>query len=177
MMKNYRFKTILFEYFCEKILEKFPILDEKIYQKNLLLRRPEYPFLTIEQNSRKRLNKRLDTYRDGENFYIKNNYQTVISFSVHTLFADKNFAENFAEEVIDFVEEFFLFNQTTHVDLLTRGIVVNELLEGEVFDESRCQNADHEFVKTIKIVFEYEDLREIRSEEGKDLTINIEAKD
>lgn len=176
-MKNYQFKTILFEYFCEKILEKFPILNEKIYQKNLLLRRPDYPFLVLEQNSRKRLNKRLDTYSEGENFYIKNNYQATFSFSVHTLFADKNFAENFAEEVIDFVEEFFLFNQTTHIDLLTRGIVVNELLDGEVFDESRCENADHEFVKTIKIVFEYEDLREIQSEEGKDLTINIDAKD
>ena len=175
-MKIYQFKTILFDYFNEKICQKFPQLEGKIYRENLLLRQPSYPFVTMHQPKRSRLDKRFDAYCFDDKFYIKCKYQTTVLFSVHSLCSDKNLAEKFSDELIDFIEELFLLNPTTHIDLNQKEIVINELLSSDVTDESKVINSNHEFVKSVSIVFEYEDVKEISSELGADLQINIEVK-
>lgn len=176
-MKKYQFKTILFEYFNKKIIEKFPILSEKIYRENLVLRKPPHPFLTIKTLKTMRAQKRFETYYKDNIRYIKSKYQTQVVFTIHSLLADKSCSEKFADDVIDFVEELFLLSMDTQIDLAQRGIVVNEFFDSEIVEENCPINSDREFVKRITLMFEFEDINEIVSDYGKDLEIKINPKD
>lgn len=176
-MKKYQFKTILFEYFNEKITEKFPILSGKIYRENLLLRKPTHPFLTIKTLKTERAQKRFETYYKDNIRYIKSKYKTQVIFTIHSLLADKNSSEKFADDVMDFVEELFLLSLDAQIDLAHRGIVVDEFFDSEIVEENCPINSDREFVKNITLKFEFEDIKEIVADYGKDLEIKINPKD
>lgn len=176
-MKTYDFKTTLFEYFNQKAKIQFPILENRIFRERLKINQPEYPYVILKSGERTRINKRFECFRIGNTENIRVQYRLAVTFGVHDLRKTPSDAERFSDELIDYIEQFFINDRTTHVDLEARGIVVNELLCSGVRDMSQNATTSQEFIKEIDIVFEFEDIQTITSELGQELETNIEPKD
>jgi hypothetical protein len=172
-MKTYEFKNYIFEYFNDKTLLKFPDLNGKIYRERLRINKPEFPFIVMKSGERIKINKRYETYYSNNTEYTRVQYRIPITFAVHDLKQSPIDAEIFTDDVIDYIESFFEDDAQTHSYFHEQGIVINELLCSGVRDISKTTETNQEFIKEIDITFEFEDLREIPSEMGKDLEINI----
>lgn len=177
-MKTYEFKNTLFEYFNEKLLEKFPCLENKIFRERLKVNEPAYPYITMKSGERVRINKRFECYYDKDKAEkIRMQFRLPITFEVHDLRTVPSDAEQFNDEVIDYIEQFFVSNKQTHSDMHERGIIINEMLCSGVRDKSSNSLTSQEFVREIDIVFEFEDIQTIVSDLGEALDITIVPKD
>ena len=172
-MKTYEFKNKIFEYFNRKITEKFPVLTGKVYRERLKIKKPEFPFVVLKSGERTKINKRYETYYSNDTEYTRVQYRLPVTFEIHDLKATPMDAEILSDDVIDYTESFFEDNEETHTYFQEQGIVINELLCSGVRDTSNISETNQEFVKEIDIAFEFEDLREITSTEGKSVDINI----
>lgn len=176
-MKTYDFKTTLFEYFNQKATTQFPILENKIFRERLKINQPDFPYIIMKSGERTRINKRFECYRTDNAENIRVQYRLPITFGVHDLRKIPSDAEQFSDELIDYIEQFFINNRTTHVDLEGQGIVINELLCSGVRDISANATTTQEFIKEIDIVFEFEDIQTITPELGRELETDIIPKD
>lgn len=158
-MKTYEFKNKLFEYFNDKTTAKFPELSTKIFRERLKINRPDYPFIMMKSGERVRINKRFEKYDTKAGKNIRVQYRLPITFEVHDIKETPMDAERFTDEMIDYIEQFFISNDITHYELRNEGIVINELLCSGVRDTSSVSTTSQEFVKEIDIVFEFEDVR------------------
>ncbi len=175
-MKTYEFKTKLFSFFNVCMSSEFPMLKGKIFRERLRAEAPSYPFVLLKTGERKRINKRFESYNsDGKNF-IRAQYRIEVIFSVYSLYKNPSDAEKESDEIIDYIEQLFLETDSTHVSLAEIGITVNELLAGPVRDLSSFAETNQMFRKEICIVFEFEDIKEHISMEGKELYMDIEYK-
>ena len=174
-MKTYEFKNELFNYFNGKIVEQYPELEGKIFRERLKIDKPSYPYVCLKSGIRTRLNNRFERFFSDGAEYIRVQYSLPITFSVHDIKAAPKAAEEFSDEVIDYIEMFFTSNPSTHMDLGNNGIVINEQICSGVRDISSFSKTAQEFVKEIDIAFEFENLVQITSEAGLDLETNIEC--
>ena len=174
-MKTYQFKNTLFDYFNEKATLAFPELTDKIFRERLKVKKPDYPFIMLKSGERVRINKRFEKYQTSNGDNIRVQYSIPITFEVHALKETPSDAEKFADEIIDFVEQFFISDEQTHSELSAKGIVINELLCSGVRDCGSVTTTSQEFIREIDIVFEFEDIRTISSEAGKEVDFDIIA--
>ena len=174
-MKTYEFKNELFDYFSGKIIEQYPELEGKIFRERLKIDKPSYPYMCLRSGVRTRLNNRFERFFTDGKEYIRVQYRLPVIFSVHDVREIPMEAEEFTDEVIDYVEMFFAANPTTHIDLGDMGIVINELMCSGVRDLSSFSKTAQEFIKESEVVFEFENLVETTSELGRDLETNIEC--
>ena len=172
-MKTFEFKNELFDYFSAKITEQFPELEGKVFRERLKIDKPPYPYVSLKSGMRSRSSRRFEKFFSDGSEYIRVQYHMPITFSVHDMRLVPINAEEFTDDVIDYIEMLFCSNSSTHVDLGNKGIVINELMCSGVNDVSSFSNTAQEFVKEIDIVFEYDNLVEISSELGQELDINI----
>lgn len=175
-MKTYQFKNTLFEYFYSKFIEAYPAFEGKVFRERLKIDKPDCPFLVLKSGERNRINKRFEKFRENNIDYIRANYRMVVNFKLHVLEEKPMQAEAFADEALDFIEAFFLDNESTHADLRDVGIVVNEELCSGIRDQSEFSKTAQEFVRDIDIVFEFEDIKPEASVLGKELETNILSK-
>ncbi len=176
-MKTYEFKNILFNYINEKFSMEYPLLKGKIYRERLRINQPKYPYLVLKSGERTRINKRFENYLEGNSEFTRVQYRLPITFTLYDLKSNPEDAEQFCDEVIDYIESFFADNLSTHIDLRNLGIVVNELMISGVRDMSTYAKTDQEFVREIDIVFEFEELKEFVPERGQDLSVDITSLD
>ncbi len=172
-MKTYEFKNILFEYFYNGIVREYPELKEKVYRERLRSEVPEYPYVVLRPGERVKINKRFETYQKDDVNYIRAQFRHPVTFTVYDLEESALDAEKFSDNVIDSIETFFTENNITHAELLQKGIVINELLSSGVTDKSSFCKTSQEFCKEISIVFEYDDIRTVKSDKGLMLDMNI----
>lgn len=175
-MKTYDFKTTLFAYFNQKAIIQFPILENRIFRERLKINQPDFPYILMKSGERTRINKRFENFYKDNADHIRVQYRLPITFCIHDLREVPADAELFSDTLADFVEQFFINNQTTHVDLEENGIVINELLCSGVRDKSEFATTSQEFIREIDIVFEFEDIQTITSELGQQLETNIVPK-
>ena len=174
-MKTYQFKNEIFEYFNTKMTAEFPTLDGHIFRERLRSIQPEYPFVVLKSNERTRINKRFERYNSGKKTCIKAQYRLPVTFSVYMLSQNSSEAEEFSDNVIDYIEYLFTDCEDTHYTLAEKGIAVNELLNSGVRDLSSFAQTAQEFRKDIDIVFEFEDIQEYSYELGKTVDIDIQV--
>ncbi len=175
-MKTYEFKTKLFSFFNEKMTEKFPQLEDKIFRERLRADEPEYPYMILKTGERQRINRRFETFTSGEKTYIRAQYRMEVVFGVYSLCPNPIDAEKESDDIIDYTEQLFLDTEDTHLMFMNSGIVINELLSGGVRDLSSFAQTNQQFRKEIGIVFEFEDIKEYIAEEGKELFMDINYK-
>lgn len=176
-MKTYQFKNTIYEYFNEKAVISFAELENKIFREHLKVERPDYPFIMMRSGERIRINKRFEKYKVAGDENIRVQYRIPITFEVHDLQEIPLNAEKFTDEVIDFIEQFFVCDENTHSDLFGKSIVINEMLCSGVRDSSSVSATSQEFIKEIDIVFEFEDIRTYTVPAGKELYSDINAAD
>ncbi len=172
-MKTYEFKTKLFEIFNEKMVEKFPELEGKIFRERLRADVPSYPYMVLKTGDRERINKRFETFSFDGKTCIRAQYRIEVIFSVYSLYENPCDAEKESDEIIDYTEQLFIDTDTTHALLAAEGIAVNELLAGSVRDLSSFAETNQMFRKEVSMVFEFEDIKEYIPDEGKNLYIDI----
>lgn len=172
-MKTFEFKNTLFDYFNNKIVEHFPELEGKIFRERLKIDKPQYPYICLKTGTKTRTNRRFENFYSEGKEYIRVQYSLPITFSVHDIKVNPIEAEAYTDEVIDYIELFFIANQTTHIDLNQKGIIINETMGSGVNDTSSFSNTAQEFIKETEIVFEFENIIETVPEKGKELDINI----
>lgn len=176
-MKTCAFKNTLFDYFNSKITSEYPELATKIFRERLKINRPDYPYIVMKSGERLRINKRFEEYETEAGKNIRVQYRLPITFEVHDLKEIPLVAEEFTDNFIDVIEQFFINEETTHIDLRNKGIVINELLCSGVRDTSSTAVTSQEFVKEIDIVFEFEDVRIIKTTPAKELEADIQVMD
>ena len=174
-MKTYEFKNELFNYFSGKIIEQYPELNGKIFRERLKIDKPQYPYVCLKSGIRSRINKRFERFFSDGAEYIRAQYSLPVTFAIHDIKTIPKAAEEFTDEVIDYIEMFFTSNPSTHIDLGDKGIVINEQMCSGVRDISSFSKTAQEFVKEIDIIFEFENLVQTTSELGLDLETNIEC--
>lgn len=175
-MKTYEFKTKLFSFFNEKMTEKFPQLEGKIFRERLRADVPSYPYMILKTGERERINKRFESFISGSSTYIRAQYRVEVVFTVYSLSENPLDAEKESDNIIDYTEQLFIDMESTHITLAGFGIVINELLTGGVRDLSTFADTNQQFRKEIGVVFEFEDIKEYIPEKGKELDINIDNK-
>ena len=173
-MKTYEFKNELFDYFSGKIIEHYPELEGKIFRERLKIDTPSYPYVCLKSGLRTRINSRFEKFLSDGAEYIRVQYRLPVTFSVHDIKTIPKDAEEFTDNVIDYIEMFFASNSSTHMDLGNKGIVINELMCSGVRDMSCFSKTAQEFIKEIDIAFEFENLVQTTSELGLDLETDIE---
>lgn len=176
-MKTCTFKNILFEYFNQKVTAEYPELSENIFRERLKINRPDFPFVVMKSGERTRINKRFESYNTDSGTNIRVQYRLPVTFEVHDVKEIPLEAEEYTDNLIDFIEQFFINDELTHADLHSKGIVINELLCSGVRDTSSSALTSQEFIKEIDIVFEFEDIRVIKSTPGKELEAIIQPMD
>lgn len=176
-MKTCAFKNTLFDYFNSKITSEYPELATKIFRERLKINRPDYPFVVMKSGERTRINKRFEQYETEAGKNIRVQYRQPVTFEVHDLREIPLDAEEYSDNLVDFIEHFFLNEENTHIDLRNKGIVINELLSSGIRDTSSTSVTSQEFVKEIDIVFEFEDVRIIKTAPAKELETDIQAMD
>ena len=175
-MKTYEFKTKLFGFFNEQMTEKFPLLEGKIFRERLRPDVPSYPYMVLKTGDRDRINKRFESFASDGKIFIRAQYRIEVLFSVYSLYENALEAEQESDAIIDYTEQLFIDTDLTHSILASDGITVNELLAGPVRDLSSFAETNQLFRKEIKIVFEFEDIKEDTPEFGKMLDMHIESK-
>lgn len=175
-MKTYEFKTKLFSFFNEKMTEKFPGLEGKIFRERLRSDVPSYPYMVLKTCDRERINKRFESFTSDGKTYIRAQYRIGVLFSVYSLRENALDAEKESDEIIDYTEQLFIDTDLTHSILAGEGITINELLAGPVRDLSSFAETNQMFRKEITIVFEFEDIKEYIPEQGKTLDMDINYK-
>lgn len=172
-MKTNEFKNTIFDYFYNAITKEFPELSNKVFRENLRANEPDFPYLTIQEKTRTRLNPDYENfYRNGVE-YIRKQYRQALNFTIHDISEEALEAELFTDEVADWIESFFYSNPSTFIDLGNRGIVINEKLNSGIKNTGTVNSTSSEFVKEIEVNFEYEEITTTTSEPGKDIEISI----
>lgn len=175
-MKTYEFKTKLFSFYNSHMTAKFPELNGKIFRERLRQDMPQYPYVVVKTGERERINKRFEKFFQDGKEYIRGQYRIEIIFSAFALSENPAEAEKLSDDIIDYTEQLFIDDESSHYDLMAEGIGINELLSGKVVDLSSFASTNQEFHKETSIMFEFEDVSEFVPEEGKLLDINVECR-
>ena len=174
-MKTYEFKNKLFTYLNNKIIIDIPELTNKVFRERLKINQPKTPYLVMKSGERTRVNKRHERFTKDNKEYTRVQYRLFITFAIHDIRVSPIESERFSDNVIDYIEKFFLDDESTHSDLSDEGIIVNELLASGVRDTSNFSETNQEFIREIDIAFEFEDLVEIQSTQGLELETKIQS--
>ena len=182
-MKTNEVKETIYCFLKEKLSKKFPEIfplnpkgaTNKIFWANLKFEKPQRPFVELDEVYKSRLNKRFYPYYVNNIEYTLAQWRLTVKFEVRTVSNNGNpiEAEKTATEIIDFIEYLFTNSQETFDYFNAEEIVINELESSEIRDLSKFLYTNNEFVFSIDIPFEYEDLEERIVEEGQFVEINI----
>ena len=182
-MKTNEVKETIYCFLKEKLSKKFPEIfplnpkgaTNKIFWANLKFEKPQRPFVELDEVYKSRLNKRFYPYYVNNIEYTLAQWRLTVKFEVRTVSNNGNpiEAKKTATEIIDFIEYLFTNSQETFDYFNAEEIVINELESSEIRDLSKFLYTNNEFVFSIDIPFEYEDLEERIVEEGQFVEINI----
>lgn len=169
----------------QKLSEKFPEIfpldlnraTNKIFISNGKFEKPQRPLVELDDIFKSKLHKRFNPYYKGNIEYTPMQWRVTVKFEVKTTNNEGNLigGKKQANQIIDYIENLFTNNQETFNHFDTKGIIINELESSDVRDLSRFMFTNNEFVKSIDICFEYEEIEERVIEYGKFVGVDIKV--
>ena len=185
-MKTNEVKQEIYVYLKNKLSKKFPetfVLNEnnatnKIFWSKGQHEKPARPFVELDEIYKNKIRKRYNST------YINNTLQTIaqwqltVKFEVRTTSNEGNLlsGEYLAVEIIDYIERLFTNSQETFDYFRNKGIIINELEASGIRDLSKFMYTNNEFVFSIDIPFQYDDIEisDVVSGECVEIEINVD---
>ena len=137
---------------------------------------PQDPYGVVKTRERGGINKPFEKFFQVGKEFLRGQDRNEVIFAAFALSENPAEAEKLSDDIIDYTEQLFIDDESSHYDLMAEGIGINELLSGKVVDLSSFASTNQEFRKETSIMFEFEDVSEFVPEEGKLLDINVECR-
>jgi len=167
-MKTNEVKQEIYVYLKNKLSKKFPetfVLNEnnatnKIFWSKGQHEKPARPFVELDEIYKNKIRKRYNSTYINNTLQTTAQWQLTVKFEVRTTSNEGNLlsGEYLAVEIIDYIERLFTNSQETFDYFRNKGIIINELEASGIRDLSKFMYTNNEFVFSIDIPFQYDDI-------------------
>lgn len=184
-MKISEAKKIIYNFFKEKVCaaypEEFPLYNgacSKIFWDRVKQARPKKPYIMLSDRDVEKIYNRFESFEKDGRHFVRKEMRLPVTFGVYTVANRGNLVEpdNLAAELAEFIQDLLTETQSTFDTLYNFGITVNELEVANIRDLSGFAQTNQEFRKEIDIVFEFDNLEEVKPEFGKALDVEIDLR-
>ena len=183
-MNTIEAKKIIYKFFKDEINTAYPSVfkEGSIFWARTKQEMPAKPYIMLTDSVNTKICKRVENFVQSGKKYTRKEVRLTVTFGVYTLNNEENLsdADNFATELIEYVQNLFTVTQKTFDTLYEKEITVNELLASDIRDLSSFSQTNQEFRKEIDIVFEFDDVTESPEAEpalGLDIDIKVDNTD
>lgn len=185
-MKTNEVKQEIYVYLKNKLSKKFPetfVLNEnnatnKIFWSKGQHEKPARPFVELDEIYKNKIRKRYNSTYINNTLQTTAQWQLTVKFEVRTTSNEGNLlsGEYLAVEIIDYIERLFTNSQETFDYFRNKGIIINELEASGIRDLSKFMYTNNEFVFSIDIPFQYDDIEisDVVSGECVEIEINVD---
>jgi len=167
-MKTNEVKQEIYVYLKNKLSKKFPetfVLNEnnatnKIFWSKGQHEKPARPFVELDEIYKNKIRKRYNSTYINNTLQTTAQWQLTVKFEVRTTSNEGNLlsGEYLAVEIIDYIERLFTNSQETFDYFRNKGIIINELEASGIRDLSKFMYTNNEYVFSMYIPFQYDDI-------------------